>query len=124
MLPPCPSPGEWPVFSAERPFTRFRFNRPERDKRLPRKRDRMSQLTPKPTPMITLANGGSGWKGGIPDLLGPRCTYLEKLPFAAGSHDTRHCAYFSAAAGRSTGRGISSSMRGYHSSGPRITAWT
>jgi hypothetical protein len=25
---------------------------------------------PKPTPMITLANGEVGWKGGIPDLPG------------------------------------------------------
>jgi NADPH:quinone reductase-like Zn-dependent oxidoreductase len=31
---------------------------------------------------------------------------------------------FSSAAGRSTGRGISLSMRGYCSSEPRITAWT
>jgi hypothetical protein len=35
-----------------------------------------------------------------------------------------HCANFSATAGRSMDRGISSFIRGYRSSEPRITAWT
>jgi hypothetical protein len=38
-------------------------------------------------------------------------------------YDTCHDAYF-ATAGRSTGRGLSSFMRGCRSSEPRITAWT
>jgi hypothetical protein len=40
------------------------------------------------------------------------------------SRDTRHRAYFGAAAGRPKGRGISSFIRGSRSSEPRITAWT
>jgi hypothetical protein len=38
--------------------------------------------------------------------------------------DTRHRAYFSSAAGRSKGKGISSFTRGCDSSESRITAWT
>src|SRR5438045_5566160 len=44
------------------------------------------------------------------------CACLESGRSLPRSQDTRRCAYFSAAAGRSTGRGLSSSMRGYRSS--------
>src|SRR5438477_7287619 len=44
------------------------------------------------------------------------CACLESSRSLPRSQDTRRCAYFSAAAGRLTGRGLSSSMRGYRSS--------
>src|SRR5437868_14740480 len=40
------------------------------------------------------------------------CACLESGRSLPRSQDTRRCAYFSAAAGRTTGRGLSSSMRG------------
>src|SRR5437868_13030102 len=44
------------------------------------------------------------------------CACLESGRSLPRSQDTRRCAYFSAAAGRLTGRGLSSSLRGYRSS--------
>lgn len=46
----------------------------------------------------------------------------KKRSFTAEA-DTRRCTYFSATAGRSKGRGLSSGMRGCRSSVLRITAW-
>jgi len=54
----------------------------------------------------------------------PVMATLRKRSFTAWRHDTCHHANFSASAGRSTGRRISSLMRGCRSSEPRITAWT
>jgi hypothetical protein len=54
---------------------------------------------------------GLGGKYVIPDLPGPDVRMLSKRSFTARSQDTRRCAYFSAAAGRPEGRGISSSTR-------------